>query len=170
MRCLVRPLPQRRQIHPEAFADAALGIFNLGVYLLGGQIDKTRRNVSQQLLELSRSSSSCRRSVSDDAIHYTELPTGSDRFTASIQLAATCYDRAVILNPYLPLEIPFTILWRYSEPKELTVPKTANETTGEYLSRHPKFYNGSKVTLNVAIYHLSHDPNCANRALWCERP
>jgi hypothetical protein len=51
MRSAIRPLPKRRQIQPEAFADAALGIFNLAVYLVGGQVDKACRYLKQQRLE-----------------------------------------------------------------------------------------------------------------------
>ena len=44
-------LPKRREIQPEAFADAALGIFNLAVHLVGGDIDKPRRQIGQHRLE-----------------------------------------------------------------------------------------------------------------------
>ena len=46
-----RPLPQGRQIQPEAFTDTALGIFDLAVYQFGRNVDKTRRDVNQQRLE-----------------------------------------------------------------------------------------------------------------------
>jgi len=36
----------------EEFADAALGALNFTVYLVGGQIDKTRRDFGQQRFEL----------------------------------------------------------------------------------------------------------------------
>jgi hypothetical protein len=50
-RGLDQPLPKRSQIQPEAFADAALGLFDLTVYLVGKQVDKASRNIGQQRLE-----------------------------------------------------------------------------------------------------------------------
>ena len=50
-RRLGRPLPKRRQVQAEALADAALGVFNLGVDLVGGKVDELQREIGDQRLE-----------------------------------------------------------------------------------------------------------------------
>ena len=45
------PLPQRGQIQSEAFANAALGLLDLGLHLLGRQVDELGRQIDQQRLE-----------------------------------------------------------------------------------------------------------------------
>lgn len=47
-----RDLPECGAIKAEEFADAALDIFNLAVYLVGGQFVKSRGEFDQQRLEL----------------------------------------------------------------------------------------------------------------------
>ena len=44
-------LPKCGAVKIEEFADAALGVFNLAVYPVGGQVDKARRDLSQERLE-----------------------------------------------------------------------------------------------------------------------
>ena len=46
-----RPLPERGKIQPQAFTDTALRIFYFAVYLVGRQVDKTPRYLSQERLE-----------------------------------------------------------------------------------------------------------------------
>ena len=50
-RRVLGPLPERAQIKAEAFAHAALGVFDFGVHLAGGQIDKLRRHIGDDCLE-----------------------------------------------------------------------------------------------------------------------
>ena len=45
------PLPERGKIQPQAFTDTALGIYYFAVYLVGSQVDKTPRDLSQEHLE-----------------------------------------------------------------------------------------------------------------------
>ena len=51
IRVLVRPLPKRRHVEAEKLAEAALGIHDLTVHLVGGHIHKSRRQIGQQRLE-----------------------------------------------------------------------------------------------------------------------
>ena len=51
-RRLDRPLPQRRQIQPEEFADAPLGVPDLAVNLVDWEINELDRQIGQQGLEL----------------------------------------------------------------------------------------------------------------------
>jgi hypothetical protein len=46
-----RNLKKRGTVKIEEFADAALGIFNVAVYPVGGQIYKVRRQLGQQRLK-----------------------------------------------------------------------------------------------------------------------
>jgi hypothetical protein len=45
-------LPKCGAVKIEEFADAALGLFNLAVYPVSGQVDKERRDFGQQRLKL----------------------------------------------------------------------------------------------------------------------
>jgi hypothetical protein len=45
-------LPQRGQIQPEAFADAALGVFYLVVDLVSGNVDKPCGEIGEERLKL----------------------------------------------------------------------------------------------------------------------
>jgi hypothetical protein len=45
-------LPKCGAVKIEEFADAALGVFNLAVYPVSGQVDEARRDFGQQRLKL----------------------------------------------------------------------------------------------------------------------
>ena len=47
----LRDLPQCGAVKIEEFADAALGVFNLAVHPVGGQVDKASRDFGQQRLK-----------------------------------------------------------------------------------------------------------------------
>jgi hypothetical protein len=46
-----RDLPKCGAVKIEEFADAALGVFNLAVYPVSGQVDKARRKLGQERFE-----------------------------------------------------------------------------------------------------------------------
>ena len=50
-RRLGRPLPKRTQVQAEALADAALGVFNLGVDLVSGKVDELQREIGDERLK-----------------------------------------------------------------------------------------------------------------------
>ena len=51
-RRLGRPLPKRTQVQAEALADASLGVFNLGVDLVGGKVDELQREIGDERLRM----------------------------------------------------------------------------------------------------------------------
>jgi hypothetical protein len=48
---LSRDLPERGVIKLKTLADGSLGIFNFGIYLAGGQIYESSRNLREQCLK-----------------------------------------------------------------------------------------------------------------------
>ena len=48
---LPRPLPQRRAVNRQTFADAALGILDLAIDLVCGYVDEAGRDVGDQPFE-----------------------------------------------------------------------------------------------------------------------
>jgi len=50
-RRVARPLPERAHIDAEAFADAALGVFNFVIHLARGEVHEFRRQIGNERLE-----------------------------------------------------------------------------------------------------------------------